>query len=319
VSDFEPSSLTGFSTRNVPLVLTTNPVPHAKRARPSGNLWNLNFLSFENRAATPLAPLLFTAFVGGQLFAVLAVIRFFFPSTWGQHVSAGPAVIVATTLGGGVVLCFAEYFFHRYILHIESVRLVQHMCHSHRAHHKLTNIKFDDRTGTVRSAYPITSAEHGDKSTFPPWALAVLFLLATPPLAAAAFFAPSVPILIGGYAAVAIAHFLYETIHAAHHEPYETFWKRKLESPTLGRAWTWLYGFHQAHHANYHCNLNVAGFFGVPLGDLLFGTYRTPEPLLLDGAAATKESARRLVPTPRWPISALDRMVFNRRRRQAKT
>jgi hypothetical protein len=318
VAEFEQNRISSYSSGNNALLLTADPKRAATApARPAGNLWSLNFLSFENRAATPLASIFFAAFVAGQLFILLAAIRYFFRPTWDLHMAAGPAAIVATVVICGLACCFAEYFFHRYILHIESVRVLRHMCSSHRAHHKLTNIQFDTKSGTVRSAYPILDAEQGDKATFPPWALLAFFATVTPLLAAIAVAAPGIPILIGGYISVAIAHFLYETIHAAHHDPYET-WKPRLESRMFGRAWTWLYGFHQAHHANYHCNLNVAGFYGVPLGDLLFGTYKTPAPLLIDGAIATSESARRLVPTPRWPISSIDRRVFNRRRRQAK-
>lgn len=122
------------------------------------------------------------------------------------------------------------------------------------------------------------------------------------------------PILISGYTAIAIAHVIYEVLHAVHHQPYELFWKPRLEHPIFGGAWAWLYGFHQAHHANYRCNINVAGFFGIPLADLVFGTYRRPSPLLLDGARATKADARRLLPQPRWPVSWFDRIVFKRRR-----
>ena len=103
-----------------------------------------------------------------------------------------------------------------------------------------------------------------------------------------AFSFPRLPILISGYAAIAIGHCLYELIHAVHHQPYESFWKPRIEHRWLGGAWKWLYGFHQAHHANYKCNLNVAGFFGIPLADLVFGTYKQPDRLLLDGVSATK-------------------------------
>jgi hypothetical protein len=324
VTDFDQNSIGGFPSSNrseprIALILPGESKSAAsQRVRPAGNLWSLNFLSFENRAATAFAPLLFAAFVVGQLVILLASIRYFFRPTWDLHIAAGPAAIIATIVVCGLVCCFAEYFFHRYILHIESVRMLSHMCSSHRAHHKLTSIQFDEQSGTVRSAYPITGVEHGDKSTFPPWALLAFFATVTPLLAFIAFASPNIPILIGGYVAVAIAHFLYETIHAVHHEAYET-WKPRLASPLFGGAWTWLYGFHQAHHANYHCNLNVAGFYGVPLGDLLFGTYKRPEPLLIDGAHATKASARKLVTTPRWPISSIDRAVFNRRRRTPKS
>ena len=284
-----------------------------------GNLRNLNFLSFENRAATAWAPLLFAAFIGGQLFALLAFIRFFFRPTWDSHVAAGPFAIAATGVVCALACCFGEYLFHRYVLHIDPLRWLQRLCSSHRAHHKLTSIQFDDQAGRVRSAYPIMSAEHGDKSTFPPWALVAFFATVTPLFALVAFASPGIPILISGYASVAVAHWLYETIHTAHHEPFDTFWKPKIACATFGGAWTWLYGFHQAHHANYRCNLNVAGFFGIPLADIAFGTYRRPDPLLIDGAAATKASARKLVTTPRWPISTVDRLVLKRRRRLART
>jgi hypothetical protein len=281
-------------------------------------LLSLNFLSFENRAATRLAPLLFAAFVALQLFAVLAFVRFFFRSTWDQHLAAGPLAIVGTFMICSLVLCFGEYLFHRYILHIETVRFLRSLCNSHRTHHKLTFIGFDEKSGVVRSAYPITDIEHDDQSTFPPWAMIPFFAFFTPFFVPMAFSFPGVPILISGYAAIAVAHFLYETIHAVHHEPYESFWKPRLESRTFGEAWQWLYGFHQAHHANYQCNLNVAGFFGIPLADIVFGTYKRSEPLLIDGAPATKAAARRLVPQPRWPISWLDGVVFKRRRWMVK-
>jgi sterol desaturase/sphingolipid hydroxylase (fatty acid hydroxylase superfamily) len=281
-------------------------------------LLSLNFLSFENRAATRLAPLLFGAFVALQLVAVLAFIRFFFRPTWDQQLAAGPLVIIVTCLTCSLVLCFGEYLFHRYILHIETVRFLRSLCSSHRTHHKLTFIGFDEKSGVVRSAYPITDIEHDDQSTFPPWAMVPFFAFFTPFFVPMAFSFPGVPILISGYAAIAVAHFLYETVHAVHHEPYEKFWKPRLEGRTFSGAWRWLYGFHQAHHANYQCNLNVAGFFGIPLADIVFGTYKRSEPLLVDGAPATKAAARRLVPQPRWPISWLDGVVFKRRRWMVK-
>ena len=287
-------------------------------ARPRLNLRSLNFLTFENRTATRWAPLLFALFILVQLGTLLACIRFFFPSTWDRQVAAGPTAILVTCLACNLVLCFGEYVFHRYILHIETVRFLRSLCTSHLTHHKLTFIRFDEHSGTVRSAYAITDAAHDDQSTFPPWALVPFFAFFTPFMAPAAFSFPDVPILIGGYTAIAIAHFLYETIHALHHEPHETFWKPRLQGRAFGRAWAWLHGFHQAHHANYKCNLNVAGFFGMPLGDLVFGTHKRPEPLLVDGARATRAAARHLIPQPRWPISWLDRVVFKRRRWMVK-
>lgn len=282
------------------------------------SLSSLNVLSYENRAHCPAAPLLFALFVAVQLGALLAGVRYFFRPTWAQHVSAGPWAMVLTCLVCNLVLCFGEYFFHRYLLHIETVRFLRALCASHRTHHKLTAIGFDDEAATVRSAYPISDVAHDDQSTFPPWALIPFFAFFTPFFAPMAFSFPRLPILIGGYTAIAIAHVLYETLHVLHHQPYDSWWKRRLEGRVLGRMWRTVYGFHQAHHANYKCNLNVAGFFGLPLADLVFGTYRQPDQLLLDGARGTKESARRLTPAPGWPISWLDRVVLKRRRWMSK-
>ena len=277
----------------------------------------LNFLSFTSRTARRAAPLWFALFVAGQLGVLWAFIAIVFPGTWAAQTSAGPAAILVTGVVCTLTLCFGEFFFHRYLLHIETVRFLRSLCTSHRRHHKLTSIAFDERTGKVRSRYPITSAAADDQSTFPPWALIPFFAFFTPFMAPAAFSFPDVPILIGGYAAIALAHFLYETIHVLHHQPFER-WRRRLARPVTGRAWRWLYGFHQAHHANYKCNLNVAGFFGIPLADLAFGTYRQPDPLLVDGARARKDAARRLTTEPRWPIAWLDRVVFKRRRWMVK-
>ena len=51
----------------------------------------------------------------------------------------------------------------------------------------------------------------------PPVGADSFFAFFTPFFAPMAFSFPRIPILIGGYLAIAIAHFLYETIHAVHH------------------------------------------------------------------------------------------------------
>ena len=282
-------------------------------------LSTLNFLAYENRVKNRAAVLWFALFIILQLAVLFAFERYFFRSTLDQHLSSGIWVLIVTGLSCNLVFCFGEYFFHRYLLHIETVRFLSALCSSHRAHHKLTFIKFDDAQGRVQSAYPISDPEHDDQATFPSWALVPFFASFTPFFVPMAFSFPRVPILIAGYAAMAIAHFLYEIIHVMHHQPYESWWKGKIESPLFGGMWRRMYGFHQAHHANYKCNLNVAGFFGIPLADLAFGTYKQPEALLLDGVPATKEIARKLTPQARWPISWLDRVVFKRRRWMSKS
>ena len=137
----------------------------------------LNFLAYENRINNRSAPLLFAGFIALQLAALLGFVRHFFRPTWDQHVSSGIAAIALTCIVCNLLLCFGEYFFHRYLLHIETVAFLRALCTSHLAHHKLTSIGFDDAAHTVRSAYAISDAEHDDQATFPSWALIPFRLL----------------------------------------------------------------------------------------------------------------------------------------------
>jgi hypothetical protein len=81
---------------------------------------------------------------------------------------------------------------------------------------------------------PIVDAAHDDQSTFPPWALVPFFALFTPFIVPAAFSFPDVPIVIDGYAGIAIAHVLYETIHAVHHQPFEPHYDGASPIPHSG-------------------------------------------------------------------------------------
>ena len=110
------------------------------------DLTYLNYLSYENRTKQLVPVLLFALFIGLQLTVVLVCIRYFFLSTWNQHVSSGIWAILLTCLICNFVICFGEYFFHRYLLHLETVRCLRSFTTSHLTHHKLTSIWFDDAT-----------------------------------------------------------------------------------------------------------------------------------------------------------------------------
>ena len=161
-------------------------------------LSTLNFLSYESRTRNPAAFPLFAALIALQLAALFAFVRYSLRSTWDEHLSSGIWAIVLTCLVCNVVLCFGEYFFHRYLLHIETVRFLRALCTSHLSHHKLTSIHFHDVENTVRSTYPISDVAHDDQATFPPWALIPAMASFTPFFAPIAFSFPRLPILIGG-------------------------------------------------------------------------------------------------------------------------
>lgn len=225
--------------------------------------------------------------------------------------------IIVTTAVCSMVLCIGEHLFHRYMLHLDVVRFLGSLCSSHRTHHKLTSVKFD-RQGIVHSEYAITTMAQDDQATFPSWALIPFFTFFTPFFAVIAFSFPHIPILIGGYTAIAIEHYLFEMIHVLHHLPYETYWKPRMHGRLTSPIWSWLYGFHLAHHVNYKCNMNVAGFYGLPLADLLFGTYVTPRPIPVEGVQATSAMARGFTPQPYFFIAWLDRVAFKRKRWMVK-
>ncbi|GIS98078.1 MAG: hypothetical protein CM1200mP25_3150 [Acidobacteriota bacterium] len=100
------------------------------------NFSHWNYLSYENRQTHSTPFLLFAAFLGFQLLAVLALIRYCFPWTWDQHLASGIWTIFFTCLACNFVLCFGEYFFHRYLLHLETVNFLSYFTMSHRSHHK---------------------------------------------------------------------------------------------------------------------------------------------------------------------------------------
>ena len=80
---------------------------------------------------------------------LLASVRYLFRSTWDQHIASGPWAILLTCVVCNLLLCFGEYFFHRYLLHVETVRFLRTLCASHLTHHKLTSI-----APTMRPAAP---------------------------------------------------------------------------------------------------------------------------------------------------------------------
>ena len=279
----------------------------------------LNVLSFESRTRHSAAFLWFAAFIALQLLALFALVRYFFRPTWDQQVSSGFWAIVLTGLLCSLLLCFGEYFFHRYLLHMETVRFLRAFCTSHLRHHKLTSIGFDDATKTVRSEYPICDVAHDDKATFPPWGLIPSFAAFTPFFAPFAFSFPGIPILIGGVRRHCDRPVSVRDGPRRASSAIRCQVEAEIEQSDVRQVvWRAAYGFHQAHHANYRCNLNVAGFFGIPVADLVFGTYKQPDELLLDGAPATKGEARKLTPQPRWPVAWLDRVAFKRRRWMSK-
>jgi hemolysin III len=242
-----------------------------------------------------------------QYAVLLIAFRLLLPGFWSSQLAAGAPVLLAVFLGTHLFLCFFEWGFHRYVLHSVTSRWLQRFAGGHRHHHGLTPIRLQPVTAGsdryVLNRYPILEAAQFEDSAFPPYALAAFWVLFTPLLVGIQLVLPRLPVLMSGYAAITWSMGLYEILHALEHQPYD-WWKRATEHPRFGGVWRKLYGFHHMHHANISCNEAISGFFGLPLADLVLGTYHQPKELLLEGRVATAKDFA--VPAPPRIVKWLD-------------
>jgi hemolysin III len=196
-------------------------------------------------------------------------------------------------------VAFFEHPFHRYILHNVFWRFLRSLCRKHEEHHRLTVVReirhnpTPDGRVNVRNRYPIVEPEQIESSAFPAWALVTFWGLFTPLIVLLQVTFPALPWVVTGYLAIAWSLWLYEVKHAIEHLDYEKVWKRWVERPDwLGKIARTIYGFHLMHHSRVRVNQAISGFFGIPVPDLVFGTYFVPKELPLPGAVvdpATQE------------------------------
>jgi hemolysin III len=103
---------------------------------------------------------------------------------------------------------------------------------------------------------------------------------------------------------------LYEIFHMFLHFPL-SFWKPKFDHPRFGVLWKYVYTFHLRHHANVRCNESISGFFGMPIPDILFGTYIQAKTLFPDQTVVPFSEYE--VPPPRLLIRLLDKILIGKR------
>jgi hemolysin III len=251
-----------------------------------------------------------------QLVVLYACYFVVFPGAWARQMAGGVPAFIAVFLAVHLFVCFFEWFFHRYVLHGVTVRWLKAFAHEHRHHHSLTPVKLrptaEGSDRVVLNEYPITSEAQFASAAFPDHALVGFWAAFTPLLLGFQLLLPSLPVLLGGYAAIAWSMMLYEILHAIEHWPYE-WWRSATEHPRFGGFWRLLYGFHLMHHANVGCNEGIGGFFSFPIADWCFGTFHHPKELLLHGRKATaKDFAIR---TPHRFVRWLDRWSRKRETR----
>ena len=255
----------------------------------------------------------FASLVALQLTLLFLGLRALFPELWQKNLAAGGWAFALVFLGMHLFLSFFEWFFHRYVLHGVTAWWLKRFARAHRHHHSLTSIRLrpapHGSNRVVLNEYPISREEQYPDSDFPVYALAAFWVFFTPMLAGLQALLPKLPILLGGYAAIAWSMTLYEILHAIDHWPYE-WWRKATEHPRFGGFWQRLYGFHLMHHANIGCNEAIGGFFALPIPDWCFGTYHQPRELLLEGRMATARDFA--VPEPHRFVRWLDRWARQR-------
>ncbi len=222
--------------------------------------------------------------------------------------------------------CFVEFFFHRYVLHKPVVPLFSRLYRQHTLHHNLTRIARRRTPGgrdvpfveNVENIYPITTKEQGEASFFPWFTLVGFAVFVTPLLVLLQWLAPSWPWFFAGYAAIAGSLCLYELFHAVEHWSFET-WGPLIEHPRFGWFWRKVYSFHLRHHAVIDCNEAISGFFTLPVGDWVFGTFILPKSLYADGSEW--QPAEFTSPRPcafiRWCDRKSEELVKRHRQRAA--
>ncbi len=240
------------------------------------------------------------------LIAIFGTIKLFFPNIWAEQLAAFwlPTIVLFVA----VHLCnaFIEFFFHRYVLHAKVIPFFAHFYDAHNLHHNLTKV---EQVLVTTNVFPIVAEPQHKSSFFPWWTLLVFSLMLTPFFAAVYILFPLLPIFLAGYTALFFSMCLYELYHAAWHWPLER-WKVLFAQKYLGSFWETAYKFHLRHHANVRCNESVSGFFGIPLPDLLFGTYLKADTLFPDQTVVPTEEYRS--PTPRLFIRMLDSVLIKK-------
>lgn len=228
---------------------------------------------------------------------------------------------LAAFLAIKVVNAFAEFFFHRYVLHKPVIPLLSRFYKQHTLHHSLTRIT-RRRTATgrelpyVENIFPMTKPEQHEASFFPWYTLFAFAAALTPVLVVLHWAAPFFPWFSAGYAALAASLVLYEVFHAIEHWAFEK-WAPLIEHRHFGWMWRHIYSFHLRHHAVIDCNEAISGFFTFPLPDLVFGTWINPKTLYVDGGGWEPQDFRSPRPYAfiRWCDALCDRVVKTRRAR----
>ena len=228
------------------------------------------------------------------------------PGVWRAQLAAPWWMFAAVFLGAHCAAGVFEFFFHRYILHAPLIPFLSYFYKQHTLHHALTRVGFQkSKKGReampylVDNHYPIEHEKQFEASYFPWYTLAIFAGAGSLVFAPIQWLLPQYPVFLAGWTGITWSLCLYEIIHAIEHWP-QTTWDRLVAQPTMGPFWRKAYAFHLRHHADIRCNEAISGIFGLPIPDLILGTYIDPETLYTHGRSA--EPKEFVSPRPRFAI-----------------
>jgi hemolysin III len=263
------------------------------------------------------------------LVALFGILALAVPAVWHAQLAAGWKAVLIVFLAVHLVAAFVEFVFHRYVLHAPLVPFLSYFYKQHTLHHALTRVGYQKSKrgeqvpylveNLAVNRYPIMEEPQYEASYFPWYSLAIFALLASFILAPLQAMLPDAPVFLGGFLAIAWSLSLYELIHAVEHWPQAT-WDRLIESPAFGRFWRKAYAFHLRHHADIRSNEAISGFFGLPVVDVILGTYLDPETLYRHGQPVDPKefvSPRPRFALIRWLDRQADESVRRRRKRRS--
>ena len=242
------------------------------------------------------------------------------PATWNTQFQASIVSHVSTFLVCHFVLAIFEHLFHRYILHCPFIPGLSRFYKAHTWHHGLTHVVM--KKAGIENYYPIIEEKQHEKSFFPWYSYLVFAFVITGPLIVAQSIFVTTPVLFEGYLALAFSISLYELMHAKEHKPLAK-WLPKLEhkNPRIRKFWRTAYAFHLRHHVDPKCNEGIGAFFGIPVADLIFGTWVNPSVLYKHGS--TIDQKEFISPRPvffiRWLDDFAERTVKRRREKLRKS
>lgn len=262
----------------------------------------------------PFSSVVFSVTIIATLLVFFVSVRIITPDLYERNLDSPLWKWIVVFLTSHLVYAFAEFFFHRYVLH-RPFPYFTSLHKQHTLHHGLTRVKLLSipnqmgDTGKVFNRYPIVEDKQHEASYFPWFSLGAFTAVFLPFVIIGQYVFPTFPITFCAVLALAWSLSLYEIVHMIEHLSFEKFWLKKICHERFGRIWEKLYCFHLRHHANILLNENISGFFTIPVADFVFRTYAPWSRAYLEGEMVSSQEFEAFTPRPCALIRYLDTLA----------